>query len=151
MKRMGRVGISVIALSIVIGLAFAGSYWWANTVPLRPSGVTLNAVFLWAPYVGLPGPRHGIWLGCWTDQGGTTDLCRLTNQDGSVMYEGVFVSLSKIAVRQGQLEIDGDKSRENRVWVGDVLVPLVHLKSGGVLLPLDRFEESVRLLNGQRP
>jgi hypothetical protein len=52
-----------ITIVLIVG-GIGGAYWWANTPPSRPRGVPSNAVWLWAPYVGLPGPKRGIWLSC---------------------------------------------------------------------------------------
>jgi len=38
------------------------------------------------------------------------------------------------------------KTRDNKVWVGRALVPLVYLENGDILIPAAKFEDGVRLL-----
>jgi len=83
------------AIVVVCIFGVAGAYWWANTVPSRPKGVSSNAVFLWAPYVGLPGPRRGWWLAC-SEQIGHT-RCTLSGVDGNTEYEGEFIPYDRNA------------------------------------------------------
>jgi hypothetical protein len=136
--------IAVIVAVLIAGIA--GAYWWANTVPSRPQGVSGNAVFLWAPYVGFPGPRRGWWLVCWEADG--RNRCQLNGVDGSIEYEGEFVPYRrKGPVPASQLKIDPTKTREHKVWVGDALVPLVYLDNGEILIPTSQYEEGRRLLD----
>jgi hypothetical protein len=73
-----------------LALGIVGAYWWSNTVPARPAGVASDAVFLWAPYVGLPAPRRGRWLSCSTGSA-THYRCTLTQITGRVEYTGEFI------------------------------------------------------------
>jgi hypothetical protein len=50
-------------------------------------------------------------------------------------------------VPKDQLNIESEKTRDNKVWIGSALVPLVFLQNGRVLLPASQYEESRRLLN----
>jgi hypothetical protein len=128
---------------LIVGFVFA--YWWTTRVPSRPAGVHADAVFLWAPAVGLPAPRRGRWLACWDDNSHTR--CRLSDIGGTLEYEGEFVLLgAKGPVSASQLKIDSEKTRDDSVWIGQALVPLVYLQSGDVLVPLSKYDESVRLL-----
>ena len=70
--------------------------------------------------------------------------CKLSNMDGSLEYEGEFVPYS--ATEIGALEIDAEKTRENKVWVRDALVPIVYLKSGQVLIPAESYQKSKAML-----
>lgn len=138
------VGLAIL----LIGLAVA--YWRAGQIPNRPKDIAANAVFLWAPHLGVPGPRRGWWLSCWYDAGG--DHCRLSNVQGITEYEGEFVLDSdKGSVPSDQLIIDVDETSDNKVWVGSALVPLVFLRNGKVLIPASRYEEGMRLLKQVRP
>ena len=123
-----------------------GAYWWANTVPHRPPGVPAKAVFLWAPYTGLPGQRRGWWMTCWEETG--HDWCRVSDAEGRLEYAGEFISyLHKESVSDDQLGIDAIRTREHKIWVGNALVPLVYLKNGKVLVPAAKYEDGVRLLD----
>jgi hypothetical protein len=103
-------------------------------------------VFLWAPNVGLPAPRRGWWLSCSENDG--HNRCKLTDVDGNTEYEGEFTPYDdKGPVPKDQLNIESEKTRDNKVWIGSALVPLVFLQNGRVLLPASQYEESRRLLN----
>lgn len=129
---------------LVIGLAAA--YWWGGRVPNRPRGVAANAVFLWAPNVGFPGPKRGWWLSCSVNAG--HDRCKLSDVHGNFEYEGEFVLYGdKGSVPDDQLTIDSEKTSENKVWVGSALVPLVFLQNGKILIPATKYQEGAQLLD----
>lgn len=139
---------AVVVAVFIVGVV--GAYWWANTVPSRPKGVSSNAVFLWAPYVGFPGPRRGWWLAC-SEQTGH-NRCTLSGVDGNAEYEGEFVPYGrKPAIPADQLRIDPIKTREHKVWVGEALVPLVYLDNGEVLVPASKYEEATQFLEQRKP
>lgn len=140
--------VSVILVGLIASLYLA--YRWTNTVPKRPKGVSQDAVFLWAPYVGLPAPRRGWWFNCWEEDG--HNKCRLSEIDGNVLFEGEFRPYSGPGpLANSQLRIDPEKSREHRIWVGDVLVPLAYLQSGEVLIPAGAYEDGRKLIEVSSP
>jgi hypothetical protein len=142
------IALCVAGTLLILGVI--GAYWWANTVPSRPRGVPTTAVFLWAPYVGLPGPRRGSWLACSEKAG--HNRCTLSGVDGNIEYEGEFVPYGrKDAIPADQLRIDPIKTREYEVWVGEALVPLVYLDNGVVLLPASNYKEATRLPEQFKP
>lgn len=146
MTKPMRALLMVTAIIAVLIAGIAGAYWWANTVPSRPQGVSSNAVFLWAPYVGFPGPRRGWWLACW--EADACNRCKLNSVDGSIEYEGEFVLYGdKGPVPASELRINPTKSREHKVWVGDALVPLVYLDNGKILIPASGYKAGTRLLD----
>ena len=135
--------IAGLMLSMVIG--FAVAYWWTSRVPSRPAVVRADATFLWAPAVGLPAPRRGSWLRCWEES--QHILCQLNNIDGTLEYKGEFIGYrGKNPIASSELKIDSGKTRDDKVWVGEALVPLVYLDSGDILVPVTKYDESVRLL-----
>ncbi len=135
--------IAGLVLFLVAGLIFA--YWWTSRIPGRPTGVHADAVFLWAPAVGLPAPRRGDWIACWEES--QHILCQLNNIDGTLEYKGEFLPYrEKRSIPPSGLRIDAEKTRQDAVWVGDALVPLVCLKTGDILVPVVKYDESVRLL-----
>jgi hypothetical protein len=141
---------TVAAIIVLLIAGVVGAYWWSGTVPSRPKGVAANAVFLWAPYVGFPGPRRGSWLLCWENAG--HNGCRLSDVDGNTEYEGDFVQYGdKGPLGVDQLKIDPEKSRDLKVWVGHAFVPLVYLENGKILIPANKYEEGRRLLEHLKP
>ena len=132
-------------MALCIGGIVVG-YWWSNTIPSRPKGVSANAVFLWAPYVGLPATRRGWWISCWEEPG--HNRCRLSGMKGNTEHEGEFVPYGhKGPVPADQLKIDPNKTREYKVWVQDAFVPLVFLENEEILVPAGKYEEAARILN----
>lgn len=150
MSLLGKTFFALAMATASLAALVVAAYWWANTVPSRPTGVSANAVFLWAPYVGLPGARRGWWLGCWEE--GAHNRCKLNSIDGRVEYEGDFVPYGHEGlISRSQLTIDAAKTREHKLWVGNALVPLVYLKNGEILIPASKYEEGVHLLQQQQP
>lgn len=136
---------AVVLVTLAIGIWAA--YRRSNTVPSLPKGVRSDAVFLWAPYAGLPAPRRGWWMSCW-ESGSGHPLCNLSNIDGATEYQGEFVLYgSTTHSRPKRFEIDPIKSRAHKVWVGHALVPLVFLKSGEILIPAASYDNGKRLLD----
>jgi hypothetical protein len=144
---------AVYTVAVIVALLIAGvvgAYWWAGTVPSRPKGVAPDAVFLWAPHVGFPGPKRGWWLSCWENAG--HNRCKLSDVHGNTEYEGEFVPYGDKGPLSASLpKIDPEKTRKDAVWVGSALVPLVYLENGEVLVPASKYEEGVRLLQQRKP
>lgn len=143
----------VIAATIaLLAVVIIGAFWWARTVPSRPNGVAADAVFLWAPNVGLPAPRRGWWISC--EEDADRNRCTLSDINGKTEYEGEFLSSDGGGpLPSNQLKIDANKTQNNKVWVGralGALVPLVYLENGKVLIPASKFEEGMRLLKQMR-
>lgn len=130
MRKNITVGLAALLLIFTVLALFQ----WARTIPPRPSDVAPNAVFLWAPNVGLPAAKRGQWLFCWENNG--RNRCRLSSIGGATEYEGEFVVQSGGGpVPADQLMIDPEKTREHKVWVGSTLVPVVVLRNGKALTP----------------
>ncbi|HZE81439.1 MAG TPA: hypothetical protein VE604_11085 [Candidatus Polarisedimenticolia bacterium] len=140
-----KVALTLTAILVVVVTGIAALYWRSNTIPGRPNNVSPSAVFLWAPYVGLPAARRGWWMSC-EHQPPQPARCALSDIDGTLKYEGEFLPyVAGVAV--GKLDIDAEKTREYKIWVGDALVPIVYLKNGEILIPSSRYEEGKRILD----
>jgi len=84
-------------------------------------------------------------MACWPDS--SRILCQLNNIDGTLEYQGEFLPYGKKrSIPPSAVRIDAEKTREDKVWVGEALVPLVYLQTGDILVPLVKYDESVRLL-----
>jgi hypothetical protein len=138
----------------VLFLVITGAYWWSNTPPGRPSDVSAKGVFLWAGHLGLPAPRHGTWIECWTDSKARANKCRLTEMDGARSFEGAFLAdTSRAAVPQSELEILSEQTSQSvDLWVrvNGEPAPLVFLRNGKVLIPSDAYEEGMAKLQHLR-
>ena len=139
----------VYLIAAVLALLIAGyvaAYFWTSRVPARPSDVRADAAFLWAPAVGIPAPRRGDWIACWQES--TYIFCQLNDIDGKLEYKGEFVSYpQKRPIPPAPWRIDPEKTRDDKVWIGEALVPLVYLQSGEIFVPVSKYEESVSLLH----
>jgi hypothetical protein len=139
---------AVYTVAALIGLllvGIVGAYWWTSRVPSRPASVRADAVFLWAPAVGVPAPRRGDWIACWEESGRA--FCELSDINGSVEYKGEFLPYAPKGTESGaDIRVDPAKTRQNSVWIGDALVPLVCLENGSILIPAVKYEEGSRLL-----
>jgi hypothetical protein len=144
------VGAIVLLAVVSLFLLVAGAFWWSGQVPSRPKTVSPDAVFLWAPNIGVPGPRRGSWLSCKAEAGHNT--CKLSDIDGGAQFEGDFVSFpDRGLVPAEQLEIDPKKTTKNNVWVDDKLVPIVVLKNGRILAPAIKYQDAERMLTPWEP
>lgn len=154
MKSVGKVLIIIVAIAGAAVLAIAGAYWWSNVPPKRPKDVSANAVFLWAGSLGLPAPKHGTWIECWTDTASGVNKCRLTEMDGKVTYEGVFLAdTGRNPIPSPDLKILGEQtSQSTDLWVRSQgrFVPLVFLKDGTVLIPKDAYQDGMAKLKHLR-
>jgi hypothetical protein len=138
----------------VLFLAILGAYWWSNSPPERPSDVSVDAVFLWAGHLGLPAPKHGTWIECWTDSKISANKCRLTEMDGTRAFEGIYLAdTSRTMVPQSELHILSEKTSQSvDLWVrvNSKLVPLVFLQNGKVLVPSDAYQDGMEKLEHLR-
>lgn len=143
-----------LASIAVLLLAVLGAYWWSNTPPKRPSDVSANGVFLWAGHLGLPAPRHGTWIECWTESKAGFNKCRLIEMNGTRSFEVAYLAdINKAVVPQSELEILSEQTSQSvDLWV-DVNgkpAPLVFLRNGKVLIPTDAYEEGMAKLQHLR-
>jgi hypothetical protein len=137
-------GLFVFLVGSVV-LAILGAYWWSNSPPKRPMGVSPDAVFLWAGHLGLPAPKHGTWIECWIDKTASVNRCLLTEMDGARAYSGEFVpSDGKPVVQKSGLRIVAEPTSDTTNWVHVNQLsgaPLVFLENGTVLIPKDAYVE----------
>lgn len=138
-------------LAIALGicsLIFGAAFWWSNTPPARPTNVSSNAVFLWSGHVGLPAPRHGMWLSCWL--GNQKNICRINRMDGSLEYEGVYVPVGHTeAVQERALHIIVNPTSNAMNWVRvdkSHGAPIVFLQGGDILIPQEHRSEALARL-----
>jgi hypothetical protein len=143
---------TILVVTVVLAAAgVVGAFWWANTPPDRPHGVSGNAVFLWAGHVGLPAPKHGTWIECWVDAEIGVNKCKLTEMEGTPEYEGVFLAnAGTTVIPQSDLKIEIEPTSNSDNWVRfDRLrgAPLIFLKNGSVLIPKDAYSQGLARLN----
>jgi hypothetical protein len=135
----------LVAATTALAIAVVGLYWWSRTPPRRPQSLPPSAVFLWAPKLGVPAKPRGLWLTCRFNPTHNADSCSLTNLQGQTTYEGIFVpDENKSPIPEAALIIDEKHTNqswpESAVWIGDELVPLIHLQNGAILIPEEGYE-----------
>jgi hypothetical protein len=147
-------------IALVLGVAV---YWWADTPPRRPPSVSGNAVFLWGPPVGLPAPKRGGWIMCWFDSQQKVDRCRIAEVNGSLLYEGIFVSYEgQASIPDVDLVIDSkttnlaqervaiDATSQESMAPATRWVPLIYLRNGEVLIPQKGYDRGRQRLDELR-
>jgi hypothetical protein len=149
---LGKAGLVIVATVICVPVILIEFYflasWWNARLPRRPKGVPDDAVFLDRGTQKLPTPRRGDWLNCWQEPEENRDRCRLTHENGTVIFEGDYIPFDRGAsVPDIQLRIEPVRTREDSLWVGFAWVPLVHLTNGNILIPTDYSEEAAKLLH----
>ena len=112
-------------------------FWWAGHRPRRPHTVSPNALYVVPNNLPLRFRQAGYWLECWFDQRENVDRCKLTDENGNVSFEDVFLPQSgHTPLPQSELVLKG--------WTGDtwiqscdktVNVPVVYVKYGQSLVP----------------
>lgn len=154
MSGLHKASLIIVLIIGIVAAGITGAYWWSNVPPKRPPDVSADAVFLWTGGLGLPAPKHGTWIECWTDAAEGVNKCRLTEMDGKITYEGVFLTnTGKNPVSESDLKIDTETTSNRTFWVRfDMLrgAPLVFLRNGIVLIPRDAYEEGMATLEHLR-
>ena len=117
------------ALVVLLIAALSTAYLLSNSEPSRPSNVAVDAVFLWAPYVGFPGPRRGWWVSCKEEK--EQVMCEENEIDGSAKFGGEYeLYKQKTASATVNFRIDPKKSRESGVFINHKYVHLIYLTNG---------------------
>jgi hypothetical protein len=151
MNWVGKTGLGIVAAVVCVPVIlielYLAAFWWDSRVPRRPKGVPDDAVFLDWGVPKVPKAKGGDWLNCWPEPQEDRDRCKLTNRNGTVVYEGDFVPYKGGGlVPANQLKIDPIKTQAASLWVGFAFVPLIYLGNGRILIPTDYYEKAVRLL-----
>jgi hypothetical protein len=129
-----------LALSLLItaGVVLAVRHGATALHPTLPKDMPADSRFVQSGYDLQHNEPKGDWVSCTADSPDDTDFCRVTDNHGTVIYQGDFMSVSDTGqVPAGQLQIASMDSRE--LWVegpGDALpVPAIALTNGKTLVP----------------
>lgn len=134
---------SRVVLATVIILA-AVVLWWLGHKPRRPHSVSSNALYVLPNNVPFRLHKTGYWLECWFDEHENVDRCKLTDEQGTVSFEDVFLRCEGCTpVPQSELVL---KWETGRTWIQScdkrVNVPIVYLPFGQVLLPRGLYAQA---------
>lgn len=131
----------ILSFCAAVALSLSGLWgftaWWYSFPPKRPADVSPDAVFIWAPGVGLPAPKHGDWVNCWYEAKRDEDQCRQVAVPTGDEYEGAFLPYEgKGPIRARNPEVDARATTEHQagVWTGRQFALLVYLRNGDVLI-----------------
>jgi hypothetical protein len=83
-RRLSRVMVGIIIFAPIV-------FWWAAHTPRRPRTVSSNALYVVPDNLPLRFRQPGYWLECWLDQRENVNRCKLTDENGIVSYEDVFL------------------------------------------------------------
>jgi hypothetical protein len=111
--------------------------------PELPKDMPKGAHFVQSGYDVSRLEAKGDWIACSTDSAQNTDFCRVTDQRGTVVYQGDFLPLhSSEPVAAEDLEVA--QMDADRLWVQGPAekgpVPVIPLANGTLLVPADDNE-----------
>jgi len=121
-------------------------FWWAGHKPRRPHTVSSNALYVVPDNLPLKFRQPGYWLECWLDQHENVNRCKLTDENGVVSFEDVFLPWpGHTPLPQGELVI---KPCTGHAWVQSrdkrLDVPVVCVKYGQALVPRSLYAEAMQ-------
>ena len=137
--------ISILAAIVVIG---GFGLWWVGRRPNRPTSLPANAVYLESGVVPFKlRSTPGTWVGCWYELADQADRCRLTDENGKIEYEDIFLPYDgRAPVPESALIFDSHLT--GLQWTGSyekrIRVPVIYLTNGRILLPRAIFEDAKR-------
>ncbi len=140
-RKFSRVAIVMVIILAAVGL------WWEGHKPRRPRTVSSSALYVLANNVPFTLHKTGYWLDCWFDQHANADRCKLTDEDGTVSFEDVFLPcVGQTPLPQSELAFN--TRRTGKTWTrspdNKINAPVVHLENGQILLPQSFYAEAKR-------
>jgi hypothetical protein len=141
----------IVAAICAITLLTAAVFVWANRPKPRPNSVSSNAIHIEKVHSPFTFRETGYWLDCWFDASEGVDRCKLTDQNGNVVFEDVFLPYEgKSPIPQSALIFDF--RRIGSGWVGsyekNISVPVIYLENHQILLPRAAYNESKQAVDG---
>ena len=118
-------------------------FWWTGHKPRRPHTVSSDALYVIPNNLPFRLRQPGYWLECWFDQHENVDRCKLTDDNGNVSFEDVFLLWpGHKPLPQSELVFKG---WTGGTWIQScdkrVNVPVVYLKYGQELVPQSLYTE----------
>ena len=146
--RFGLTKYARVVAGAVIISSVAALLWdlWEERRARRPPGVSLNAVYISSDSARFRLHNRGNWLDCWFDEVDNVDRCELTDENGTRLFEDVYLPCA------GKEPIHGFLDNGKPVWGWEIWsrspdkgikVPIVYVYSQ-VLLPQSFYEEAKR-------
>jgi hypothetical protein len=131
----------IVGMVIVLATFFL---LWVGHKPRRPHTVSSNALYVLPNNVPFRLHKTGYWLECWFDQHESVDRCKLTDENGTVSFEDVFLQCEGCTpLTQSELVFNRETGG---TWIRScdkrVNVPVVYVKYGETLLPRSLYAEA---------
>ena len=119
--------------------------WWAGSKPRRPLTVSSTALYVLPNNVPFTLHKRGYWLECWFAQQENVDRCKLTEENGTISFEDVYLPcVGHTPLPQTELVFNTQQT--GRVWTRSpdkrINAPVVHLENGQNLLPQSSYTEA---------
>ena len=133
-----------LVISGVIGGAVALMIWHARGAGVAvPKDMPSNAKFLQSGFEVSTNEPLGNWVACSLHPAESVDWCRVTDQKGTVVYQGDFLPVNSTQPLP-DAELIVMSANPKKIWVHgpveDGPVPAIPLTSGSVLVPAsDRY------------
>jgi len=137
---MTTTGKLAVSLLIAAGAVLAVRHGADALHPTIPKDMPRNAQFVRSGYDLQRNEPKGNWVSCTADSPDATDFCRVTDNHGTVLYQGDFMPVSGAAqVPASELRL-ATMDSEN-LWIEGPAeafpVPAIALANGEMLVPAD--------------
>jgi hypothetical protein len=121
-------------------------FWWEGHTPRRPLTVSSNALYVVPKNLQLRFRQAGYWLECWFDQHENVDRCKLTDENGIVSFEDVFLPRpGHTPLPQSELVFQRETGRS---WIQScdkrINVPVIYLPYGQGLIPRSLYIQATQ-------
>jgi len=142
-KRYARVVVGTVIILTAVVLLWEGR---KPRLPTRPSTVSSSALYVLPDKATLRLHNRGYWLDCWFARQANVDRCKLTDENGTALFEDVFLPCA------GTEPIYGFVDNGRPAWTGEIWsrspdegikVPIVYVHYQ-VLFPQSFYEEAKR-------
>ena len=137
-RKFARAAVGALIVSAGVAL------WWSVHKPPRPHTVSSNALYVRPDNLPFRLRQPGYWLECWFDRNESVDRCKLTDENGTVSFEDVFLPCEGCTpLPQSDLVF---KWETGRTWTQScdnrVNVPDIYVKYGLTLFPRSLYAEA---------
>jgi len=138
-RKLSRVIVGTVIILAALAL------WWIGHKPRRPHTVSPSALYVLPNNVPFRLHKTGYWLECWFDQHENVDRCKLSDENGNVAFEDVFLPcVGQTPIPQRELVLDAHWSGSTWTQSQDkrINVPVVYLKYRQILLSRTLYAEA---------
>ena len=138
----------------IFAVVIAAASWHAHRVlaARTPDDMPASSIWILTGHSRDSNTKLGLWIGCWKSDVVRADHCRITNEIGTVQYDGDMLPLGFNRVIDDS-DLQFAKVDPERIWVRGVNdgapVPVLTLADGTQLVPVsDREGLQKRLAAG---